>query len=453
MRARRGVALLCSALLVAGTAPAASTVPSAAAAVRPCSSGLVALTFDDGPSRTLTPRFLDLLEQRRVPATFFVVGERVRAHPGVVRRAWTRGFVIANHSYGHENLRTLSSAGVRSTLRRTQRAIRDTGARPSDLMRPPYGSIDGRVRALTADVGLVPVLWTADPSNWDGRTATGIANSMLAQLRPHAPNVVLLHDGVANSVSTLKALPRIIAGARSRGYCFALLNARGRPTPPVPRVRVSDASATETPGGSTMTATLTLDRPTSRATSVRLTTVGLSASSKDYVGLDTRVEFPRGVTRQVVHVRVRDDARDEYVEQLALRLSRTRGLTIKDGKGLGAIRDDDPPPTVTVSGAEVTEPSAGQVEVPVTLHLSRASGKPIQVTVTTRPGSADETDFVPLTRRLAFEPGQVAARLTVVVVADGVTEGLETFAVRATEGTNVDVRGATGIVTILPPAG
>ncbi len=453
MRARRGVALLCSALLFAGTGLATSSVLTATAAVRPCSSGLVALTFDDGPSRSLTPRFLDLLEQRRVPATFFVVGERVRAHPGVVRRAWTRGFVIANHSYGHENLRTLSSAGVRSTLRRTQRAIRDTGARPSNLMRPPYGSIDPRVRALTADVGLVPVLWTADPSNWDGRTAAGIASSTLAQLRPHAANVVLLHDGVANSASTLKALPRIISGARSRGYCFALLNARGRPTPPVPRVRISDASATEAAGGSTLRATLTLDRPTSRATSVRVTTVGLTASSKDYVGLDTRLGFPAGVTRRGVHIRVRDDARDEYVEQLALRLSRARGLTIRDGKALGVIRDDDPPPRVTVVGAEVAEPSVGQVEVPVTLRLSQVSGKPIQVTVTTRPGSANETDFVPLTRRLAFEPGQVAARLTVVVVADDADEGPETFEVSVIEGTNVDVRGATGIVTILPPAG
>ena len=200
-----------------------------------------------------------------------------------------------------------------------------------------------------------------------------------------------------------------------------------------------------------MTATLTLDRPTSRVTSVRLSTVGLSATpSRDYVGVDTRVQFPVGVTRQVVRVRVRDDLRDEYVEQLALRLSHPRGLVVQDGRGVGVIRDDDPPPRVLVDGVEVTEPAAGQVEVPVTLRLSRASGKTIRLTVATRAGSADETDFVPQVRRLTLEPGRVAAQLTVVVLADALTEGPETFEVRVVEGTNVDVTGARGTVTVLP---
>jgi peptidoglycan-N-acetylglucosamine deacetylase len=99
MKVPRTSVLLCGVLL-AGTMPAVAPGASAAssAAVVPCSRGLVALTFDDGPDSVLTPPFLTFLRERRVPATFFVVGSRVQADPGVTRRASELGFVIGNHT-------------------------------------------------------------------------------------------------------------------------------------------------------------------------------------------------------------------------------------------------------------------------------------------------------------------------------------------------------------------
>jgi peptidoglycan-N-acetylglucosamine deacetylase len=455
MRVPRASILLCGVLL-AGTLPAMAPGTASAAsstAVVPCSRGLVALTFDDGPDSVLTPSFLTFLRERRVPATFFVVGSRVRANPGVVRRASEQGFVVGNHTYGHESLPSLSSAGVKQTLLRTRGAIRDAGAKPAPIMRPPYGAVDGRVRGLAADLGMATVMWTIDPRDWSGRSAAVIASSTLAGLRPGGANIVVLHDGVGNSRNTLLALPRIIRGARERGYCLAALDARGRPAPPVPRSRISDASATERPGGTSMRAVVTLDRPTSRRTSVRVRTVqGTATAGEDYVHLDRRVHFPVGSRRQVVDVQVRDDLRDEPAERLTLRLSHPRGMRIAHARGLGTIYDNDPPPRVNVQDVEVVEPTATDTaEVAVGLRLARRSERWVSFTVTTRPGTAGEGDFVPLTRRITLAPGELGARFVVTVLADDVDEGVETFEVVVTDGQNVDTTGAVGVVTIHPP--
>lgn len=443
------------AVLAALLAGAFGTPPATArAAVVPCSSGLVALTFDDGPSAAHTPGFLDELQRQQVPATFFLVGDRVSANPAITRRQSALGFALGNHGFSHERFVRLGDAAIRSSLRRTRQAIREAGVAPSTLMRPPYGGIDDRVRRVVGDLGLVPVLWTADPRDWANRTTAAITASTLAQLHPRQANIVLLHDGVKNSGRTLRALPRIIRLARGSGYCFARLDAAGRPTPPVPVARISDASAQERPGGSAMTATVTLDRPTSRATSVRVRTVAESATSgRDYVTVDRRVRFAVGATRATVRVRVRDDLRDEPTERLTFRLSQPVGLRVRDATGVGEVRDDDPPPRLAVADAQVTEPGTGTVEVPVTLRLSRASEKAVGVTVSTRAGTADADDFVPKAQRIDFAPGQVTVRFAVTVVADAAVEGPETFTVEASRGTNVDVTGVAGVVTILLPSG
>ena len=99
----------------------------------------IAMTFDDGPSATLTPKLLDLLAAHHIKATFFVIGENVAEHPEIVARAAQEGHEIANHSWSHPNFGKMSDEGVRSQLQRTDDAIKSaTGKRPT-LMRPPTG--------------------------------------------------------------------------------------------------------------------------------------------------------------------------------------------------------------------------------------------------------------------------------------------------------------------------
>ena len=433
-------------------------VPSGAAeaAPRPCSAGLVALTFDDGPASELTPELLDVLTARHVPATFFMVGERISSAPGAAREVAARGFGVANHSYHHEQLTGLSDEAIRATVRGTRKAADDAGVPMTRLMRPPYGAMNGRVRSVLAGMGMVPVLWTVDPEDWrPGRSTEAIASSVLAQLRPHETNIVLQHDGVGNSPRSVAAVPQIIRVARARGYCFAPLGPRGSPVPPIPTVSVSDAHVSEHTGSrSTLVFTLRLDRPTSRVTSVVASTAGGGARpGADYIARRVRMRVPAGVTSAVIRVPVLGDHLDEASESVHLRLSAPRGLTIHRGRARGLIRDDDAPPFVTLADNSVTEPATGSTPVPVMLRLSSPSGRTVSVRVHTVAGTAGAGDFGAVDRTVTFAPGTTVKVVDVPVFADTVVEPKETFEIRAARPSNGVLGISTAHISILPGGG
>src|SRR5436309_13262384 len=85
----------------------------------------IAITFDDGPSATLTPKLLDILAAHHIKATFFVLGEMVAEHPEILARAAREGHEIASHSWSHPNLAKMSQEGVRSQLQRTDDVIKN----------------------------------------------------------------------------------------------------------------------------------------------------------------------------------------------------------------------------------------------------------------------------------------------------------------------------------------
>jgi peptidoglycan/xylan/chitin deacetylase (PgdA/CDA1 family) len=332
-----------AALSVLGAAlfPAAA----ATAAVRPCSSGLVALTFDDGPARTATPRLVRLLTERDVPATFFMLGSRVRSDPTDAKLVASRGFVVANHTWSHRQLTKLSDSAIRSELSSTRQEFRRRGITPSRLMRPPYGATNARVNRVIRGMGLAPVLWTIDTRDWAGGTPASIAAHVLSHLRRHQANIVLQHDGVRRSPTSIAAVPRIVSGARARGYCFTSLDAAGRPAVPVPRLEVSITGGREA-GRVPAEAQLTLDKPTSRRASVRLSTVGGTATSgADFAPLNRTVVFPSGSTRATISIPVVDDRVVEGVERFTLRFTNASGLRLTTGsRGMTIVSDDAAPP-------------------------------------------------------------------------------------------------------------
>ena len=118
------------------------------------SDRIVRLTFDNGPVRGNTARVFDVLRNRRVKATFFVLGRQVRANPGLVRREYREGHSVQNHSYTHADLTTLSNTGIRRELRSTNRSIVDAGVPRPYRFRPPYGATNARVRDVAASLGL-----------------------------------------------------------------------------------------------------------------------------------------------------------------------------------------------------------------------------------------------------------------------------------------------------------
>src|SRR4029077_5272098 len=127
----------------------------------------IAMTFDDGPSATLTPKLLDLLATHHIKATFFVIGENVAEHPEIVKRAAREGHEIANHSWSHPNLGKMGDESVRRELQKTDDAIKTAiGVRPT-LMRPPYGSITARQKNWIHETfGYRIIIWDVDPLDW-----------------------------------------------------------------------------------------------------------------------------------------------------------------------------------------------------------------------------------------------------------------------------------------------
>jgi peptidoglycan-N-acetylglucosamine deacetylase len=192
----------------------------------------IAMTFDDGPSATLTPKLLDLLAAHHIKVTFFVIGENVAEHPEIVARAAQEGHEIGNHSWSHPNFAKMSQESVRGQLQRTDDAIRNaTGKRPT-LMRPPYGSLTDREKHwIHAEFGYQIILWDVDPYDWKRPGPTVVRNRILKETRPGS--IVLSHD---IHPGTIEAMPSTLDALEAKGFKFVTVSELiGMATPETPR--------------------------------------------------------------------------------------------------------------------------------------------------------------------------------------------------------------------------
>jgi peptidoglycan/xylan/chitin deacetylase (PgdA/CDA1 family) len=210
----------------------------------------IAMTFDDGPSTTLTPKLLDILAAHHIKATFFVIGENVAEHPEIVARATREGHEIGNHSWSHPNFAKMSDAGVRSQLQRTDDAIKSaTGARPT-LLRPPYGSITTREKRWIHDqFGYQIILWDVDPYDWKRPGPSVVRSRILKETR--RGSIVLSHD---IHPGTIEAMPSTLDALEAKGFKFVTVSelirmAVPHPSHAPPEARES-APATITPSPS-----------------------------------------------------------------------------------------------------------------------------------------------------------------------------------------------------------
>jgi peptidoglycan/xylan/chitin deacetylase (PgdA/CDA1 family) len=200
----------------------------------------IAMTFDDGPHATLTPRLLDLLAARHIKATFFVVGQNAAEYPEILKRAAREGHEIANHSWSHPNLGKMSDEAVRRELQKTEDAIASaTGLRPT-LMRPPYGSITARQkRWIHGDLGYRIILWDVDPLDWKRPGPAAVCNRIMKETR--AGSIVLSHD---IHPGTIDAMPATFEQLQAKGFKFVTVSELlAMATPVAPRRAIENNSA------------------------------------------------------------------------------------------------------------------------------------------------------------------------------------------------------------------
>ena len=180
----------------------------------------IALTFDDGPHATNTPRLLDILAKRNIKVTFFVLGECVQAHPEILKREQAEGHEVANHSWNHPILGKMSEEAVRSQLQRTHDLVAQTTGVKMKLMRPPYGSFTDRQKKWVGGAfGYKVILWAVDPLDWKRPGPSVVARRIISETR--AGNIVLMHDIHGQSID---AVPQVLDGLQAKGFKFVTVS-------------------------------------------------------------------------------------------------------------------------------------------------------------------------------------------------------------------------------------
>lgn len=176
---------------------------------------VVALTFDDGPSK-YTTKILDILEKYDSCATFFVIGNKVDFYDDVLTRMVKNGNEIGNHSYSHKWLNRLTEQEFKEEINKTQEEIkRATGFTPT-LFRPTYGGYSDKLKSYT---DLTFVLWDVDSSDWKVKNKDKIIKNII----PNTKNgsIILMHDNHEYSVN---ALEDVIKTLKEKGYTFVTVS-------------------------------------------------------------------------------------------------------------------------------------------------------------------------------------------------------------------------------------
>ena len=205
-------------------------------------NNLVALTFDDGPDPRWTPQILKILEDKHAPATFFVIGQNMQTHPGLVAREIRDGDEVGSHTYTHPNIAATPIAETDLELNLTQRLFEVITGRSLRLFRPPYfgdaePSTPAEVNPLVTaqKLGYLIVGLRVDPGDWQKPPVQTIIDRTLdgvdAKNAPTTRQIILLHDSGGNRERTVEALPQIIDSLRAEGYTLVTVGQLAGLTP------------------------------------------------------------------------------------------------------------------------------------------------------------------------------------------------------------------------------
>lgn len=200
----------------------------------------VALTFDDGPNPETTPQVLDALKARGIKATFFINGKRVTnaAAQAVIARILGEGHILANHSQGHLNLKTVSTTKVNEEVKKTHDVILAAGATPR-YFRFPFGAATCAAIDIVEGYGYAVSGWHIDSADWCYAASSsgycspstfryvpdGFRNDMvgyvMSQVKSKNGGILLFHDIHQNTASHV---PEILEKLADGGYTFVNLD-------------------------------------------------------------------------------------------------------------------------------------------------------------------------------------------------------------------------------------
>ena len=207
-----------------GTASAglkAGTEQQGAGSSLPLHRKCMALTFDDGPYLPYTGRLLDVLKEKKIHATFFLVGEQARLHPDLVRRMVDEGHTVGLHAFRHRDFLKLTEEEKEKDLQQGKEILQSITGKKPNYWRPPHGFRDSSVMKIAEEKQLQVVNWSVIPRDWTGIDKQEIYNRVMDKAEDGA--IVLLHDGdsplyKASRQATVDAAGPLIDSLREKGY-------------------------------------------------------------------------------------------------------------------------------------------------------------------------------------------------------------------------------------------
>lgn len=176
---------------------------------------VVALTFDDGPSR-YTKDIIDTLKSNNVNATFFVLGNKIEIYKDIIRESIKNGNEIGNHSYNHKWLSKLSTNELLDQINKTQDILKETVNYTPTCFRPTYGSVNNKIRK---SINLSITLWTIDTKDWKINSVDRIVERAIKDIEDG--DIILMHDIFQRSSEALK---KIIPRLKEQGYQFVTIS-------------------------------------------------------------------------------------------------------------------------------------------------------------------------------------------------------------------------------------
>jgi peptidoglycan/xylan/chitin deacetylase (PgdA/CDA1 family) len=165
----------------------------------------VAITFDDGPNSEYTPQVLNLLKRYDAKATFFCIGQNIKAHPELLKRIIADGHVVGNHTYSHdEKFGFFRTKNVITELLQTNEIIKKLTGLESKLFRPPFGVTNPSIKKATKVIGLQSVGWSIRTLDTTSKSHPSIIKSIKEKVKKG--DVILLHDTSGKSIEILEQL-------------------------------------------------------------------------------------------------------------------------------------------------------------------------------------------------------------------------------------------------------
>ena len=175
----------------------------------------MALTFDDGPNYN-TNKILDVLNKYHVPATFFVLGSKIKGNEYILKKMKDSGMEIGNHTYNHLLLTKYKEDKIKKEITDTNNLIFEITGKEPKLFRPSYGSFNKKIKNISE---MPIIIWDIDTLDWKYHNSKKITSRVVNKVKDG--DIVLMHDIYS---ATSNALDNIIPMLVNKGYSFVTVS-------------------------------------------------------------------------------------------------------------------------------------------------------------------------------------------------------------------------------------